>query len=54
MVTSINCLEEANSQKKKKKGVATEWEQPLFVCGVYQVDIDQRAGVKKVLWTFDS
>ena len=35
-------------------GVATEWEQPLFVCGVYQVDIAQRAGVKKVLWTFDS
>ena len=25
-------------------GAATEWEQPLFVCGVYQVDIAQRAG----------
>ena len=35
-------------------GVATEWEQPLFMCGVYQVDAAQRAGVKKVLWTFDS
>ena len=35
-------------------GVATEWEQPLFMCGVYQVDTAQRAGVKKVLWTFDS
>ena len=49
------------SEKEKKPiifthvfNVASEWEQPLLLCGAYQANISERARVKKVLWTFDS
>ena len=42
--TQISAGSRPNGSNPDFCGVATEWEQLLFMCGVYQVDMSQRVG----------